>query len=337
VPTLLHCAAIVPGHRSSLLVVGCGDVGLRVLRLVVPRWRALVLTHTPARVPLLRSLGAVPVSGDLDRPQTLARLASLATCVLHLAPPPADGVGDPRTRALVRALARTGTVRTLVYASTSGVYGDAGGARIDETRARAPATARARRRADAEDAVRWFGRAPGARVSQLRVPGIYANGRPGGDPRLRLRRGTPVLADADDVYTNHVHADDLARICVAALARGRPQRVVHASDDSELKIGEYFDLAADLAGLPRPPRLARSEAALALPAASLEFMAESRRLDNERLRRELRVALDYPTVHAGLAALRDRGVPSAPPVGDAAAGDPAQRRRERLNGDCPRQ
>jgi nucleoside-diphosphate-sugar epimerase len=187
-----------------------------------------------------------------------------------------------------------------VYASTSGVYGDCGGARIDETRRLNPATERARRRADAEARVRWFGRATGACVSVLRVPGIYASDRPGGHPRERLARGTPVLAAGDDVFTNHIHADDLARACVAALFRGAPQRAYHASDDTELAMGDYFDLAADLAGLPRPPRISRAQARERLSPVQLSFLSESRRLDNARLKRELRLKLRYPTVADGL-------------------------------------
>jgi nucleoside-diphosphate-sugar epimerase len=139
-------------------------------------------------------------------------------------------------------------------------------------------------------------------VSILRVPGIYAVDREGGHPRDRLLRGTPVLRPEDDVYTNHIHADDLARLCVAALLRGRPQRVLHASDDTELRMGDYFDLAADLCALPRPPRIGRAEAAERLPPMQLSFMSESRRLDNTRMKRDLRIRLRHPTVADGLRA-----------------------------------
>ena len=291
-------------RRPTLLIVGCGDVGLRVLALLVPRWRVFALTSSPGRVAALRAAGALPLVGNLDEPATLWRLGALADCVLHLAPPPPEGEHDPRTRALLAALARGARTRVLVYGSTTGVYGHADGAEFDETRAPAPATARARRRVDAEAQVRWFGRASGARVSILRIPGIYAPGRAGGDPRERLARGAPVLRHEDDVYTNHIHADDLARACVAALLRGRAQRVVHACDDSRLKMGEYFDLAAELSGMPYPPRITREQAAERLGAAQLSFMSESRRLANRRLKRELRLALRYPTVREGLAVLR---------------------------------
>jgi nucleoside-diphosphate-sugar epimerase len=285
-----------------LLIVGCGDVGERVLKLVRGRWRVLALTSSPARVPALRAAGAVPLVGDLDVPATLGRLAALADAVLHLAPPPGQGDADPRTRRLVQALARRPRVRRLVYGSTTGVYGDCGGERFDETRRLSPASDRARRRVDAETVLRHYGCSAGVAVTLLRIPGIYAAGRPGGHPRERLLRGTPVLAADDDVYTNHIHADDLARACAAALHRGRPQRAVHVSDDTELRMGEYFDLAADLCGLPRPARITRAQAAERLSPMLLSFMSESRRLDNRRLKRELRLRLRYPTVVDGLRA-----------------------------------
>ena len=293
-----------PGRfkRPTLLIVGCGDIGLRVLKLLRGRVRVLALSSSPERLAALRAAGAVPLLGNLDDAATLAGLGALADSVLHLAPPPGEGEQDLRTRHLVRALERGGRTRTLVYASTSGVYGDCGGARFDETRAVHPASARARRRVDAEATLRAFGRRAGVRVTLLRIPGIYATDRVGGHPRERLLRGTPVLRPEDDVYTNHIHADDLARACVAALFRGLPQRVVHASDDTELTMGGYFELAADLCGLPRPPRISRDEATERLPPLLLSFMSESRRLDNRRLKRELRLRLRYPTVREGLTA-----------------------------------
>ena len=288
--------------RPTLLIIGCGDVGLRVAKLLRAHWRLLALTTSAARAGALREAGVVPLLGDLDEPATLARLAGLADAVLHLAPPPSQGGSDPRTANLLRALARKGRVRRVVYGSTSGVYGDGAGERFDETRSVNPTSDRARRRVDAEARLRWHGRAHGVRVTILRIPGIYASDRPGGHPRERLAKGTPVLAGGDDVYTNHIHADDLARACVAALMRGLPQRVVHACDDTELKMGDYFDLAADLCGLPRPPRLTREQAREQLSPMAMSFMSESRRLSNVRLKKELRLALRYPTVREGLLA-----------------------------------
>jgi nucleoside-diphosphate-sugar epimerase len=288
--------------QPTLLIVGCGDIGLRVAKLLRGRWRLLALTSSPHRAALLRAAGIVPLVGNLDAAATLMRLGGLADAVLHLAPPPSAGDTDPRTARLLQALARKGRTKRVVYGSTSGVYGDCGGADFDETRAVNPGTERARRRVDAERRLRWYGRAFGARVTLLRIPGIYASDRAGGHPRERLSRGTPVLIADDDVYTNHIHADDLARACVAALHRGLPQRAVHVCDDTELKMGDYFDLAADLCGLPRPPRITREQASRQLPAMQLSFMSESRRLSNRRLKGELRLRLKYARVVEGLVA-----------------------------------
>ena len=297
-------------RRERLLIVGCGDVGQRVARQLhagpgAGRVQVLALTSSPERTATLRAQGIRPLRGNLDDPATLRRLSGIATRVLHLAPPPGEGAGgnawwrDPRTVALARALRLRSLPRSLVYASTTGVYGDCGGALVPETRPVAPGTPRAQRRVNAERAVRHLGRA-GVRASVLRIPGIYAPNREGGTPEARLRRGTPVLVPEDDVFTNHIHADDLARACLAALWRGRPQRIYNVSDQTELKMGDYFDLAADLYGLPRPARVARSAAQEQLSVMLLSFMSESRRLDNRRMRQELGLALRYPTVAEGL-------------------------------------
>lgn len=261
----------------------------------------LALTRDASRLDALRAKGITPLLGDLDQPATLRRLAGIATRVLHLAPPPnTPGQAlDTRTLALLQVLRLRSQPSSLVYGSTSGVYGDCQGQWVAESRPVAPATERGLRRVNAERAVRFAGRS-GLRASILRIPGIYAPDREGGTPRARLLRGTQVLQADDDVYTNHIHADDLARACVLALWRGKAQRIYHTSDDTHLKMGDYFDLAADLYGLPRPPRIAREQAGEALPATLLSFMSESRRMRNQRLKTELRLKLRYPTVAEGL-------------------------------------
>jgi nucleoside-diphosphate-sugar epimerase len=287
-------------RRQRLLLVGCGDIGMRVVQRLKQRVMVTVLSASGNRSDALRALGVHVVRGDLDRPHDLRRLAGLARQVLHLAPPPAEGWLDTRTRALVHALRLRAPPRALVYASTSGVYGDCAGAIVNETWPARPDTARARRRLDAETAVRFLGRSAQVRTSILRVPGIYAEDRDGGTPRRRLLAGTAVLRAQDDVFTNHIHADDLARACIAALWRGQPQRIYNVNDDTQLRMGDYFDLAADRYGLPRPPRVTREQAAKELPLGLLSFMRESRRMDNTRLKRELRLRLRHPTVADGL-------------------------------------
>ncbi|HEX9684283.1 MAG TPA: SDR family oxidoreductase [Burkholderiales bacterium] len=293
-----------------LLIIGFGDIAQRMAPLLAGRWRVYALARDPRRFPLLRALGVTPVRGDLDRPGSLAPLAGLAQDVVHLAPPPERGARDTRTAHLVAAIAKGGSLpQHFVYISTSGVYGDCGGALVAETRPPRPQSERARRRADAERQLREWGRRSGVRVSILRVPGIYAGDRL---PLARLTRGTPALKPDEDVYVNHVHADDLARIVVAALQRGAPGRAYNAADDAPIRMGDYFDLVAERFGLPRPPRVTRADADRLVAENLRSFMNESRRLVNRRLKRELRMTLRYPSVREGVAAAREKREPQVP-------------------------
>lgn len=294
---------MIPGmrRRPTLLIVGCGDVGLRVLRELQRRgsaWRVLALTSNPQRRPELRAAGATPLLGNLDDGATLGRLAGLADAVLHLAPPPLQGQRDPRTARLLQALSRRGPPVRLVYMSTTGVYGDCQGQWVSETRLLNPQTDRARRRVDAEQRVRAWARRSGACATLLRVPGIYALDRDGGDPRERVRRGSPSLVPEEDGWTNHIHADDLARIALAALHHGAPMRAYNTADDGQLRTGDHYDRVAELSGLPRPPRITWAQARQQLTPMQLSFWGESRRLQSLRVKGELGVRLAYPTVDA---------------------------------------
>ena len=290
---------------QKILIVGSGDVARRILPRLAGRFRVFALLRDTARAAVWRAAGATPVLADLDDRASLGRIAGIADLVLHLAPPPGDGTMDRRTRNLLAALGRGKSLpRRLVYVGTTGVYGDCGGARIDETRPLNPTNARAVRRVDAERRLRAWGRQNGVTVSILRAPGIYAADRL---PLERLVKGMPALVDRDDGYTNHIHADDLAAACIAALRRGGANRIYNAVDDSDLKMGEWFDRVADAFALPRPPRIARAEAARTLPPMLMSFMRESRRIGNRRLKNELELRLAYPTVDDGIrAALKGR-------------------------------
>jgi nucleoside-diphosphate-sugar epimerase len=284
--------------RPRLLLVGCGDVGMRLLPLLRDQFRVFATTSQTARVTELRTAGAIPLVVNLDQPHSLQKLVGLAPYIVHLAPPQSEGKLDRRTRNLIAILPRHGK---LVYVSTTGVYGDCGGASFDETRKVAPFNARALRRVDAEQSLRAWAKKSQARIAILRVPGIYAGDRL---PVDRLRLGTPALAAEDDVYTNHIHADDLANIIKLALFRAQPQRVYHTVDDSDLKMAAYFDLVADAFQLPHPPRMPRSELAQHVSPMLMSFMSESRRLQNQRMKTELGVQLRYPHVSDTLKALK---------------------------------
>lgn len=364
-------------RRQRLLIIGCGDIGQRVVQQLHHGWQVIGVARSDETLQKIRTEGAMAMQAD-----DAHRLARWATHILHAAPPASrDGeVTDRLTRGWLQALARARGQRAsttsrpgrthrlgarsaaallavpapaaqarsqsqhapaprLVYLSTTGVYGDRGGAFTRETDTLQPLTDRARRRVDTEQQVRFGIHRPdcsnagsrraahphadsarpdsahrdGAHVSGprhrrlqqpplpalvLRVPGIYAADRL---PVERLRQQVPALVPADDVITNHIHADDLARIARTALLRGPRQRVINAVDDSQMTLGDYLDQVADRLGLPRPPRHSRAELARTLSEVRMSFMRESRRLDTRRLKRELRVRLQWPTVAAFLA------------------------------------
>jgi nucleoside-diphosphate-sugar epimerase len=276
-----------------VLLIGCGDVALRTARLLHPKVRLYGLTRRIEDVAKLRAHGIIPIIGDLDRLRSLERLRAAPFAVLHFAPPPSEGRDDSRTQKLIATLARARSIpRRFVYISTSGVYGDCGGAHVAETRPRRAETPRSRRRVAAEDRLRDWAKRYGVALSILRAPGIYAETRL---PLDRIRQGTPVLAAEDDVFTNHIHAEDLARATVAALFHAKPNRAYNVTDDAEMQMGGWFDAVADAFQLPRPPRVSWEEAEGRIAPLLLSYMSESRRLSNARMKRELRVRLRYRT------------------------------------------
>jgi nucleoside-diphosphate-sugar epimerase len=287
--------------RPTLLIIGCGDVGLRLVKWLranhpATRLRILATHRTLDKATEIRNVGATPIYLDLDKPSSVIakRLSGVAHWMINLSPPPNDSAGtDPRSKRLLQALEGTMSPRW-VYISTSGVYGDCQGAWVDEARPVAAQSARGARRVDGERIHRAYG------ASILRAPGIYGQDRL---PIDRLKAGTPALREEDDTFTNHIHALDLAIMSWLAVFRGSAKRVFNASDDSHMKMGDYFDAVANAFSLPKPPRLPRAEVAQAVSPMMLTFMSESRRLKNNRMKKELRMRLRFPTVASTLAAI----------------------------------
>ncbi len=302
---------------DRVLIVGCGDIGRRAARLWGARGVAVFgLARSPRSAARLLRQGIVPVPGDLDDRGTLAGLPTRGALVYYLAPPSTDGETDPRARAFADAVPDGDEPETLVYMSTTAVYGDLKGGWATEETPAVPNTNRGKRRLDAENVLLAWGRERNVPVVVLRVAGIYGPGRL---PVEAIRRGTPVLDEADSPYTNRIHAEDLARVCVTAGERGRGGRIYNVSDGVPGTIAEYFHAVADRLGLPRPtsmdgqvprepgwrerpPAVGLREARKVLSPGLLDFLSESRRIDNRRMREELGVALLYPTLSAGLAA-----------------------------------
>ncbi len=279
--------------KPRILIIGCGDIGLRVARQLAPSYRVFALTSSQSRFQELREVGATPILGNLDHPESLWRLSGLAQTVIHLAPPQNHGNRDCRTRNLIRILSQApDTVRRLIYISTTGVYGDHQGAEVSETTPISPQSDRAQRRVDAERALRLWAPTHGVVLTILRVPGIYAADRL---PLERLHARTPALLSVEDAYSNHIQSDDLARLICAAVYHGKPQRVINTCDGGQTKMGDYFDEVADAFGLDRPPRMPASEVQKIVSPMLWSFMRESRRVTNTRLT-ELKTSLRYPSV-----------------------------------------
>ncbi|WP_297458717.1 SDR family oxidoreductase [Ferrovum sp.] len=281
---------------NSCLIIGAGNVARRVLPLLKGLGPVFTLCRRTEAFPQWRTLGAVPLLGDLDHPHTLQRLTGLARTILHFAPPGSTGQDDARTRHLLAALGRaTSLPQRLIYISTTGVYGSSAGAWLDETSPVRPHTARARRRVDAETQLRAFGRRTGCRVVILRAPGIYGEHRL---PLKRLQNGVPL--PLENPWINHIHELDLARSVVAACTLGKSQRVYNVVDDQPLPVGDFYRCLAQHHNLPLPTFLPLSELEKILDPFNLSFLKESRRIHNRRIKQELHLNWRYPSVRSFL-------------------------------------
>lgn len=284
---------------ETVLIMGCGDIGGRVAALHLAQGaRVSALARSPVRCAQLAALGVTPVSGDLDDAATLAALPAQHALVYYFAPPPEHGVSDPRMERFLQAITRDALPHKIVYISTSGVYGDCKGAWVTEEMPPKPRTPRAQARLDAETRLLAWSHVHSVPVVILRVGGIYGPGRL---PVERLRRGEPVLRREEAPCTNRIHADDLARVCLAAAGRGGAGRIYNVCDDEHSTMTDYFNAVADALGLARPPQITLAEARKVLSPGLLSYLDESRRMDNRRMREDLGVVLRYPGLAAGLA------------------------------------
>ncbi|MCB6183851.1 sugar nucleotide-binding protein [Leeia sp. TBRC 13508] len=303
-------------NKPLLLLVGAGDIAKRILPWLLTRFRVHVVVRREAQANSWQTAGALPIRVDLDLLPTQRRAIPRYAYILHFAPPnDTTGELDRRTQQLLAWIMHQPKQRNqasicnknnilpqrLVYISTSGVYGDCQGNWVEESQMVNPQTLRAKRRLSAEKQLRAWGGVAARSVSILRVPGIYALDRL---PLARLENQLPSLLESEDSYTNHIHADDLARIAAFALFRGKNRRIYHAVDDSDLKMGDYFEAVATYAQLPKPERVTREEASKRLSPVMMSYLNESRRLRNQRLKQELRVKLKFPTVASALNAPR---------------------------------
>lgn len=280
-------------------IVGSGYVGHRVAAAELAQGaRVHGLARSDESIAALNKLGAIAHRADLDHAITLATLDLHGACVYYFAPPPARGARDSRMQNFLEAVIGR-LPRRIVYISTTGVYGDCHGEWVNEDRPPRPSAERAQRRVDAETQLRAFGERHDVTAVILRVPGIYGPGRL---PRERLERGLPVLRESESPWSNRIHVDDLVAACLAAMTRGTSDNAYNVSDGHPSTMTDYFNQVAEALGLPRPRQVSRAEAEQTIDAGMRSYLAESRRIDNHRMRAELGVALRYPTLAEGLRA-----------------------------------
>lgn len=276
--------------NPQILIIGCGDIGLRVGALLLADGQAVRgQVRSPDSAAALARAGIEAIRRDLDGPAEDDRTEQ----VFWFAPPPASGAHDPRLRGWLAA----NQPRRIVYISTSGVYGDCEGRWIDEREPLKPQTDRGRRRLDAEHALAEHAAAHGTETVILRVPGIYGPGRL---PIARLQAGHAVIDERESPPTNRIHADDLARVAVAAMRRGVSGTAYNVGDGSPTTMTDYFCRCAALLGLPEPRRVSLAEANRTFTPAMLSFLEESKRLVTDRMRRDLGVTPRYPDLATGL-------------------------------------
>lgn len=289
---------------TDVLIVGCGDIGERVARLERSEARTVAgLVRSVKSARRLRDAGIQPITADLDAPASLNNLPVTNAVVYYFAPPPDKGVIDPRMETFVSVMTSSNLPKRIVLISTTGVYGDCHGEWVTEDRLPNPQVDRARRRLAAETTLQAWSKASGVSIVILRVPGIYG---PGYLPVERLRSGEPVLREDESPFSNRIHADDLARVCIAAARHAHPSLLYNVSDGHPTTMTDFFFRVADMLGIPRPPAITREAAQHRLGPGMLSYLAESKRIDNRRMREELGVELMYPDLAAGLASCFER-------------------------------
>ena len=285
--------------RPHALIIGCGYVGQRLALRLADTYDITAVVRTAASAAALERLGLRVVTLDLDRVRTAGRIPEklVQAATFYLAPPQNSGESDLRLNRFLQ-LSSVPPV-AFVYMSTTGVYGDTKGTRVDESTRVDPQTDRSRRRVSAEEMTRVWCTESRVRRVVLRVPGIYGPGRL---PVERLRKGEPTLRPEDAGISNRIHVDDLVEVCVTAALNPEARGVYNVTDGNSISATDFLDRLAAIAGLPPAPRVSMDEAQLTFSPERLSFINESRQVSNERMLRHLGIQLRYGDVEAGIRA-----------------------------------
>ncbi len=302
-------------QKTRILILGLGDIGKRLInQKLEKKYHSNLKFYSISRsipppnffknISIQNKINFLHKSLNIDKVGSLNKILKIASHVIMLAPTKSHRDTkekeldfDPRAKNLAIAIKRKANKLKGIYVSTTGVYGNANGELIDETFTCKPKNKRSIRRLKAEIELR-----KNLNFHILRVPGIYADDRL---PIDRIRSSRPILNDEEDIYTNHIHAHDLARITFIALFLGKTCRTTNVVDDSNLKMGEYFKLISKKFNLDVPPKISLLEIKKKVEKKEISemmasFFYESRRIRNLRLKKELRFKFKYPNVESTL-------------------------------------
>jgi len=297
---------------KSVLIIGCGDIGKRVARLCQQKGAVVSgLARSEQSAKDLQSLNITPISGDLSQSESLQGLFNESTYsidgadVYYFAPPPSKGATDPYIFNFLSAISGDHQPTKIILISTTAVYGDCQGKWITEEQPVNPQTDRGLRRLDAENSLRSWSEKTGVPIVILRVGGIYGAGRL---PIERLEKGLPILKESESPFTNRIHQDDLAQICVAAGEYGSLHErkdepnvdIYNVSDGQPSTMSFYFKAVAKANGISQPPEISRAKAESVMSAGMLSYLKESRRLENKSMLQGLQITLRYKNLEEGL-------------------------------------
>ena len=288
-------------NGAHSFIFGCGDVGRRIAKTLilsdVQAGDIQGFVNSSKSLEQARSFGISSDIIDLDE-----AALNLSNCqrsqLYYTVAPQKNGCQDLRSRRVISEFTLHGIrPEKVVLISTTGVYGDCQGQWVTEQSDVKPQTERGKRRLDSENQWIDWGDSSGVDVVVLRVPGIYAFSRL---PRERIMSGTPVVRSSECGYTNRIHADDLARICVTAMQKGVAREVYNVTDGTPGKISEFLQAAAQVLNYPALPEISMSQAKTQLSSGMLSYLSESRKISNKKMLEALGIELLYSNFRDGL-------------------------------------
>jgi nucleoside-diphosphate-sugar epimerase len=284
---------------KKIVIAGCGYIGTRVARI----WKetgaeVTCLVRSPEHQAALVSEGFTTRSCSFDDPTDIPALDVAGCIVYYLVPPPGGGITDPRARLFLTAISGSAPPARIIYMSATSVYSEKDGGIVTESSTTIPSTAMGKRRLDAEHTFLQYGAVAGVPVLILRVSGIYGPDRL---PLMQISQGQPLLREEESGPGNRIQADDLARLCCAAAEKGMDGDIFNVSDGHPSSMTTYFNACADVLGYPRQPQVTMDEARRVMSPLMFSYVSESRVVDNTRMREQLGVSLQYPTIAEGLA------------------------------------